>query len=57
MVLRLMTWALIPIGQVSCAPPRQKQLSSDEFGAECCSVAVSGEGKDLCVDFRSSIGI
>ena len=51
MVLRLMTWALIPIGQVSCPPPRQKQLSSDEFGA---AVVVSGGGKISDVDFFGS---
>ena len=44
-----MTWALRPIiGQVSCAPPRQKQLSR----AECCSVVVSGEREiSYCVNF------
>ncbi len=54
MVLRLMTWALIPIGQVSCLPPRQKQFS--ELGAEC-SRAATGEGKISRVDFVSSKGI
>ena len=38
------------MGQVSWPPPRQKQFSSDEFGAECGSVAVSGEGKICRVD-------
>ena len=39
------------MGQVSCPPPRQKQLE-EGFGGECCSVPmVSGEGKISCVDF------
>ena len=54
MVLKLMTWVLIPIGQVSCPPPRQKQLSV--FGAER-SVAVTGEGKISRMGFGSSKGI